>query len=38
MDGNTRPASGPWTLGPFEVQGSGSNPPQAPTGLMATVQ
>lgn len=39
MDGNPRPSSGSWTLGPYESGSSSSNqPPAAPTQLSAVVQ
>jgi hypothetical protein len=38
MDGNTRPASGAWTLGPYEPAGAKAAAPAAPTKLTATVQ
>jgi hypothetical protein len=39
LDGNPRPQSGAWTLGPYETGSSStSNPPSAPTNLNAIVQ
>jgi hypothetical protein len=38
MNGNTQPASGAWTVGPYIYSGSQAQAPQPPTGLKATVQ
>jgi hypothetical protein len=38
MDGNPRPATGQWTLGPYEANLTQSAAPTAPTSLSATVQ
>jgi hypothetical protein len=37
FDGNPRPSSGAWTIGPYEYQTTSSGP-QPPTGLVVTVQ
>ena len=37
LDGNARPSSGSWTLGPYEYAGTQANAPGAPSNLAAIV-